>query len=244
MNNTTDQKSLIDRMFAAGAHFGYSKARRHASTKQYIYGAKNRVQVIDLEKTQDLVENAKKYVQTLGEKNAMILVVSGKHEAQELVREAAEKMGVAYVAGRWLGGTLTNWTQIKKRIEHFEKLQKEQDEGKLSKYTKREQLTLTRELEKLSGRFTGLLPLEGELPKALIVVDSKEESIAVDEARHLGIPIVALANIDCDLSKVDYPIVGNDATATSIKFFLQELSEAYEAGKNASKVEKTETKEA
>jgi len=219
----------IEGMFKAGAHFGYSKARRHPSARPFIFGVKNRVEIFDLEKTTEALENAKKFVKSLGASGGQILFVSGKSEVKEVVTEAASEIGMPYVAGRWIGGTLTNFSEIRKRVDRMEKLKAEKEKGELSKYTKKEQLLLDREMERLSERFQGLVLMK-EKPDALFVIDLKKESIAVKESKDKNVPVISLSGSDCDLSLADYPIPANDSALSSIKFFLGEVTSAYKEG--------------
>lgn len=223
--------SYLDRMFAVGAHFGYSKRRRHPSTAKYIFGSKDSVEIIDLEQTADLLDGAKAFVKSLAASGKIILFVGGKEEARQSVQAGAEQILMPFVAGRWIGGTLTNIAEIRKRLERLELLRTQREKGELSKYTKKERLLIDREIAALEGRFGGILPLRDSFPSALFIVDPRHDSIAVAEAMELGIPVVALGSTDCDMSKITYPIVGNDATRASIALFVHEIVKAYQDGK-------------
>jgi small subunit ribosomal protein S2 len=218
----------IERMFKAGAHFGLLKSRRHPSVKSLIFGAKNRVEIFDLEKTKDYLDRAKEFVKSIAKNNGSILFVGGKNEAQDATRKLAESLGLPYVAGRWIGGTFTN---IRKRVERLEMLMDQREKGELGKYTKKERLLIDREIDKLNRFFSGITPMK-ELPKALFVVDSKYEEIAVTEAHKVGIPVIGLCGSDCNLKAVEYPIPGNDSSVSSIKFFLSEIGNAYKEARN------------
>lgn len=217
-------------MFAVGAHFGYSKTRRHSSIAPYIFGVKNRVEIIDLEKTDDLLARALVFVADLAKENKQVLFVGGKNEARNALRMAAESIGMPFVDGRWIGGTLTNFAEIKKRLNKLEDLTKQKEKGELTKYTKKERLMIDREIANLDRFFSGILPMK-DLPKALIVVDPKKEIIAVTEALRMNIPIIALSGTDCDISDIKYPIVANDSSVSSITFFVNELAKAYQKNK-------------
>ncbi|MCH7529761.1 30S ribosomal protein S2 [Patescibacteria group bacterium] len=231
----TKGKTPIEKMFSAGAHFGYSKRRRHPSMSQFIFGAKNKVEIFDLEKTSILLENAKEYAKKLGSENETILFVGGKNEAKSALKEGAISVEMPYVAGRWIGGTITNFSEIKKRIERLEDLTLKREKGEFeTKYTKKEQLMLDREITDLELNFFGLLSMK-ELPKALFVIDTKKEHIAVAEAQAKTIPIIGLLNSDCNVKGIDFPIVANDASRTSILFFIHEIVEAYKEGKKLKK---------
>ena len=222
----------IDAMFKAGAHFGYQKSRRDASTSAFIFGTKNKVEIIDLEKTNEQLEKAEDFISTLAKAGKQILFVGGKSEARGAVKIAAMSLDMPYVDGRWIGGAITNFVEIKKRIAKFEDLQKQKEKGELSKYTKKERLLIDREIENLDIMFSGIVSMK-EAPKALFVIDPKKEFIAVAEAKKAGIPVVALANTDCNIKDIDFPIVANDASVSSIAFFVSEIAKAYKAAKVA-----------
>jgi small subunit ribosomal protein S2 len=225
---------IIDTMFQAGAHYGYQKSRRDASTSSFIFGTKNKVEIIDLEKTKEQLEKAVEFVTNLSKTGKQILFIGGKSEAKNSIKIGAMSVDMPYVAGRWIGGTITNFTEIKKRIAKFEDLQKQKEKGELTKYTKKERLLIDREIENLDEMFSGIVSMR-ELPKALFVIDPKKEFIAVAEAVKAGIPVVALANTDCNIKGLDFPIVGNDTSVSSIEFFVSEIVKAYKAGKVSDK---------
>lgn len=229
----TDKKTtstLVDSMFSAGAHFAYSRSRRHPSVTPYIFGAKNKVELFDLEKTSELFAKTLEFIKTLGKENKTILFVGGKSEARKAVANAGLALAMPYVDGRWIGGALTNFKEIRKRIEKYERLVGERERGELTKYTKKERLLIDREIENLEAMFGGIVSMK-ELPKAMFVVDAKRENIAVKEAQDMGIPVISLVGSDCNLLDVNYPIVGNDSSKTSIEFFLSTVVKAYEEGK-------------
>ena len=217
-------------MFTAGAHFAFSKSRRHPTVAPYIFGVKNKVEIFDLEKTNKLLETAKAFAKNLGKENKMILFVGGKSEARNAVKNGAQSLGMPYVDGRWLGGTLTNSVQIRKRVEKLEKLTTEREKGELAKYTKKERLLIDREIAKLERFFSGIVSLK-DLPKAMFVIDPRKEKNAVKEALDTGVPVIALSGSDCNIKDISYPLVGNDASQTSIHFFVNEITKAYSEGK-------------
>ncbi len=230
--NKTKNNEIIDAMFKAGAHFGYQKSRRNASIAPYIFGAKNKVEIIDLEKTAEQLQKAEDFVSSIAKMGKQILFVGGKNEAKEFIKLGAMSTDMPYVAGRWIGGALTNAPEIKKRIAKFEDLQKQKEKGELAKYTKKERLLIDREIAGLEDMFLGIVGMK-ELPKAVFVIDPKKEFIAVAEAKKMGIPVIAVLNTDCDIKDVDYPIVANDASTASILFFVSEIVKACKAGKAA-----------
>lgn len=225
-------KKLITEMFSAGAHFGYSRSRRHPSTKQFIFGTKSGVEILDLEKTSLELERAKEFVKSIAKSGKQILFVGTKNEGKKALEDGALSIDMPYVAERWVGGVLTNFTEIKKRVALLEDLRAKRENGELSVYTKKERLLIDKDIERLERNFSGLVSMK-ELPVALFVLDPRKESIAVKEAQFLNIPIVALANSDCNLKEVTYPIPGNDSSVSSITFFISQITEAYKAGQTA-----------
>jgi small subunit ribosomal protein S2 len=234
MNSTKNpgSKNKIDAMFSVGAHFGYIKSRRHPTTAPFIFGRKNNVEIFDLEKTAKQLEDVKAYIAGIAKTGGRILFVGGKREAQTAIKEAAEKIDMPFVAGRWIGGTLTNFTEIRKRIDHYTKLLSQKEKGELVKYKKKERLLIDREIAKLEERFSGIVSMDKK-PAALFIIDADKEHIAREEALQTGVPIISLANTDCDYSKIDHVIPGNDSSVDSIKFFLNEVVESYKSGKTA-----------
>jgi len=233
VKNTKNSDKIIEEMFKAGAHFGYSRSRRHPTASPYIFGVKNRVEIFDLAKTADLLKNALDFVSGLAKEDRQILFVGGKNEARDLIKNAAISIDMPYVAGRWIGGTFTNFPEIKKRISKLEELTKQREKGELSKYTKKERLVIDRNIANLERFFSGLLLMK-EMPKAIFVIDPKNEAIAVTEANKIGIPVIALAGSDCDIKDIDYPIAANDSSISSISFFVGEIVNAYKKNKGPS----------
>lgn len=224
-------------MFEAGAHFGYSKTRRHPSIKPFIFGVKNQFEIIDLEKTEDMLRNALAFVSKLGSEKKKILFVGNKPDIRAIVRGGAERAGLPFVAERWIGGTLTNFDQIKKRTSRLVQLKDEKAKGGLDKYTKKEQNVIGKEMSDLERFFSGIVSMD-RLPHALFAIDSNAEETAIVEARKLGIPVISISNSDCDIRNIDYPIVGNDNTQKSVKFFVDKVVDAYLSGTKATKESK------
>ncbi len=227
---TTQPKALIDELFAAGAQYAYAKSRRHPSVRSFIFGAKGHTDIFDLERTTAALATATAFLEKVGKDGKQIVIISSKHEARVAVRAAAEKVGAQYVAGRWVGGTFSNFALIKKRVDHLEKLMKDREEGALAKYTKKERLMIDREIKRLEETFGGLRGMR-TLPSALVVVDPKHEKNAIAEALMLHIPVVAIANSDCNISGLSYPVPANDSNSTSISAVLAKLTDAYAKGK-------------
>jgi len=221
----TEQK--LDELFKAGAHFGFAKSRRHPTVASHIFGSKNRIDIFDLEKTQESLDKALEFVASLVEKKSAILFVGGKNEAQKILKEAAEKVGAPYVASRWIGGTLTNFPEIRKRIEIMLGLLSQKEKGELSKYTKKERLLIDRKIEKLQKMFGGIKDMTA-LPKALFIIDPRFEETALREAINLKIPVIALCGSDNNISNIDYPIIANDSNIASISLFVGKISKLLE----------------
>ncbi len=228
-NISNTKNDLVEAMFSAGSHFGFIKSRRHPSAKPFIYGVKNKIEIFDLEKTEGLLTNALAFIEDLASKNGKILFIGGKSEAKEAVTSTAESINMPYVAGRFIGGTLTNFPEIKKRVEKLESWTSQKEKGELVKYTKKERLLIDREIDKLKVFFFGISSMK-TLPNAVFIVDAKKEHIAVKEASKMGIPVVALCGSDNNLNDVDFAIPGNDSSKLSIEFFLSKIAESYKAG--------------
>lgn len=240
-NTEVKKGGLVEALFNVGAHLGYSRARRHASMKDVIFGNKGKTDIIDLTQSAQMLEKSLEFVRSLGASGKTALFVGGKPEVRDIVREAAESLSMPYVAGRWIGGTLTNFSEIKKRIKRLADLSSDRDAGTLAKkYTKKERLLINREIARLEENFGGLAGVEN-LPHALIVVDTRAEAIAVKEANDLGIPVVGIMNSDCDLSKIEHPIIGNDAARASVQFFIDEVVRSFRDGTKGAVEKKTDT---
>jgi small subunit ribosomal protein S2 len=240
MATEVKKEKVIENLFKAGAHFGLIRSRRHPSVKPFIFGVKNKIEIFDLEKTSDSLAVAKDFIKSIVAQGGQVLFVGGKNESIDAVRNGAIKAGMPYVAGRWLGGTLTNFPEIKKRITKLEDLTSQKEKGELGKYTKKERLLIDREIITLTHDFFGITTMRS-IPKALFVIDLKKELIAVKEARRLKIPVVSLSSSDCNLREVEYPIPGNDASKASIGFFVDEIVSAIEDGKSEAALPKEET---
>ncbi len=216
-------------LFSVGAQYGYSRSRRHPSATPFIFGVKNRVEIFDLEKTEEKLLEAESFVEELGKQRKTILFVGGKNEARKPIEENAKSIDQPYVAGRWVGGTITNFSQINQRVQKLDLLETQREKGNLAKYTKKERLLLDREVEELERKFGGIRDMT-ELPSALFIVDIRREHTAFEEARQKNIPVITLSSSNCDLSKADIAIPGNDSTRKSIDHILSRISEAYKRG--------------
>jgi small subunit ribosomal protein S2 len=225
------KQTMVEEMFQAGVHYGYSKSRRHPSTLQYIFTTKNGVDIINIEKTEELFQKALETVTKLAASGKTILFVGTKPEARQQIVEVALSLNMPYVSERWVGGALTNFPEIKKRITKLLALRDQKEKGELEKYTKKERLLIDKEMEDMTKNFQGLTGIT-RTPDVMFVIDPKKELIAVTEAKKMNLPVIAVLNTDCNLKLVDFPIVANDASVSSISYFLNKIKEAYTAGAN------------
>jgi small subunit ribosomal protein S2 len=227
-----ETKKTIESMFGAGAHFGHGRSRRHPTVTPFIFGTKNSTDIFDLEKTEALLAKAKAFVADLAKQGKTILFVGGKKEAASAIKAAADALNMPYVDGRFIGGTMTNFGQVRKRVERYEKLISDREKGELLKYTKRERSLIDKEIAKLEKMFLGIVSLK-KMPDALFVIDPRREKNAIKEADDMGIKVIALSGSDCDIREVAYPIVGNDSSKASIQFFIEDIANAYKKAKVA-----------
>lgn len=225
MTETIKTDPKIEELFKVGAHFGFTKSKRHPSVTSYIFGSKNRVDIFDLEKTSEALQKALEFISKLTETKGTVLFVGGKNEAQNIIREQAEIAGMPYLASRWIGGTLTNFPEIRKRVDMMLDLSSQKEKGELGKYTKKERVLIDRKIEKLQKMFGGIKDMTA-LPKALFIVDPRYEETALKEARNLKIPVIALCGSDTNIKGIDYPIPANDSNIASIRFFVEKMTEA------------------
>jgi small subunit ribosomal protein S2 len=217
-------------LMEAGVHYGYTRTRRHPSINPFLYGSKNGADIIDLEKTAPLMEAAAKFMGELGAAGKTVLFVGVKPESRLAVTEIATLLRQPFVTERWIGGILTNFGEIKRRIQKLEDLKEKRATGELAKYTKKEQLLIDREMERLNKYFSGLIGMT-KMPDAVLIIDSKKEHIAVLEARKMNIPVIAIGNTDCSIRGITYPIIANDGSASSISAILDILKSSFEGNK-------------
>lgn len=230
-NTGAPTKTLIERLFSVGAHFGFTRSRRHPTATQFIFANKQGTDIIDLEKTAASIEDAKSMVHEAGKAGKTILFVGSKEEIKTVVEAQAKFIEMPFVVNRWVGGMLTNFGEIKKRINRLTDLTAQGESGELErKYTKKERVLIGREHAKLSHNFAGIQKME-RLPSIMIVVDPRHEAIAVAEANQLNIPVIGIANSDTNLKTVGLPVVVNDGLQASVSLVLAELAQAYTAGK-------------
>jgi len=216
----------------AGCHFGHQARRWNPKMKPYLYGIRGGIHIFDLVKTKEGLEAAIKVVKKMATEGKRIVFVGTKRQARGIIEEKAKKAGVFYVNERWIGGTITNWEQIKKNLDKLAEMEKAKEEGEYKKYTKKEQILLDREIAKLEKFYGGLKGLKGP-PEVLFVIDVRKENVAVEEAKRKKVPVVALVDSDSDPDWADWVIPGNDDAVGSIKFITEKIGEAIEEGKQA-----------
>lgn len=220
----------IDDLFAAGSHYGFSKSRRHPSVIPYIFGSKAGSDIIDLDQMSEQIAEVTDALHAYGKDGKTVLLVGTKTEVSRIVRNIAEAAEMPYVTNRWIGGVITNFTEIKKRLSRLKELIQEKESGELDrKYTKKERVMIGREVDKLNFNFGGISDLS-KRPDALLVIDPRYEEIAVTEAQSAGIPVLAIAGTDTNIRDLDNVVVANDALSTSITLILKTLTDAYQAG--------------
>lgn len=229
---TDSSKTLIERLFSVGAHFGFTKSRRHPTVAPFIFGNKQGTDIIDLEKTSVSLDVAKALLTEAGKAGKTILFVGTKEEISKTVEAHAKSIEMPFVVNRWVGGMLTNFAEIKKRIQRLTDLTAQGESGELErKYTKKERVMIGRELAKLMHNFSGIQKMD-RLPYSLVIVDPRHDSIAVSEARELNIPVIGITSSDTNLRLIDYPIVANDGLQASVALLLSELVKSYTEGKS------------
>lgn len=215
----------IEDLKKAGLQYGYSRTRRHPSVKPFIEGNYNGVDFITLDSTKKQLDEAISFLVAMHNAGKVILFVGVKPEIRQIVKEVALSLNSPYIAERFIGGTLTNFPQMKKRIEKLHDLLKKKESGELSVYTKKEQLLIQRDIDRLDRDFGGISSLTN-IPSAIVMIDSRHEDMCVKEAKHLHIPVVSLSNTDCAIQGIQYPIVGNDGAVTSVRFILEAIKDA------------------
>lgn len=219
----------LDALLQAGAHFGHITRRWNPKMKPYIFMERNGIHIIDLKKTQEMLESACNSVANIVSQGRKPLFVATKQQAKEVVREEAKRCGSFYVTERWLGGMLTNFTTIRKSVKRLTNIEKMESDGTFEKITKKERLFLDREREKLNNVLSGVVEMS-RLPGLIYVVDVKKEAIAVKEARRLGIPVVAIVDTNCDPELVDFAIPANDDALKSVQCITKAIADAVAEG--------------
>ncbi len=232
----------MKQLLEAGVHFGHQTRRWDPKMAEYIFQARNGIHIIDLQKTSKKLDEAYSFLKEQAEEGKTVLFVGTKKQAQECVKEAAEKSGMYYVDQRWLGGMLTNFGTIRKRIDRLNELETMQEDGTFDVLPKKEVIILKKEMEKLQKNLGGIKDMK-EMPGVMFVVDPKKERIAILEARKLGIPVVGLVDTNCNPEDVDYAIPGNDDAIRAVKLIADVMANAIIEGRQGEALE-TETEEA
>jgi small subunit ribosomal protein S2 len=218
-------------LLEAGVHFGHQTKRWNPKMKEYIFGERNGIYIIDLQKTLKLFKEASKFVTELCTGGKTILFVGTKRQAQDAVAEEATRAGMPYINQRWLGGLLTNWVTVQKSVKRLQELDEMATDGRYELLTKKEVIKLERERKHLQANLAGIKSMK-RLPDALFIVDSNNEAIAVKEARKLGIPVVAVVDTNCDPTVIDYVIPGNDDALRAIRLFTSKIADSAAEGVN------------
>lgn len=214
----------VEEMTQAGLNFGHRTSKTNPKMKPYIESVKNTIHIIDLNRTAEKLKEAFQFIKTIISENKILLLVGTKIQIKELVKNTAVECGLPYVNERWLGGTLTNFNTIKKRIDYFKDLQAKREKGELEKYTKKERAKIDKELRDLGVKFGGIKNLE-KLPDAVFILDIRKDDTAVREARRKNIIIIGISDTNTDPSLVDYPIPANDDAISSVKYILEKVKE-------------------
>ncbi len=220
----------MKQLLEAGVHFGHQTRRWNPKMAEYIFTERNGIYIIDLQKTVKKIEEAYAFIKEVAESGKNVLFVGTKKQAQDSIKEEAERVGMYWVNARWLGGMMTNFKTIKKRIERLEQLTKMEEDGTFDLLPKKEVINLKAEREKLEKYLGGIKDMD-KLPGALFVVDPRKEKIAIDEAKKLGIPVVAIVDTNCDPEDVDYVIPGNDDAIRAVKLIASTIANAIIEGK-------------
>ena len=226
----------MKQLLEAGVHFGHQTRRWNPKMAEYIYCERNGIYIIDLQKTVKKLEEAYNFVRTLAENGQTILFVGTKKQAADAVKEEASRVGMYYVNARWLGGMLTNFKTMRTRIDRLAQLKKMQEDGTFDMLPKKEVMKLLGEMEKLEKYLGGVKEMK-KLPGALFIVDTRKERNAIAEAHKLGIPVVAIADTNCDPDEIDYPIPGNDDAIRAIKLISSVMANAMIEGKQGEETE-------
>ena len=230
-------------LLEAGVHFGHQTRRWNPKMKEYIFGERNGIHIVDLQKTLKMFRDAARYVSELTAQGRAVLFVGTKRQAQEAVAEEAKRCAMFYVNNRWLGGTLTNFATVQKSIKRLRELKAMKEDGRMSELSKKEAARLDRELKHLQANLEGIEAMTA-LPDALFVIDSSSEDIAVREARRMGIPVVAIVDTNCDPDLVDVVIPGNDDALRAIKLFTSKIADAVKEGREHFERSQLETQKA
>ena len=230
----------MKQLLEAGVHFGHQTRRWEPKMAEYIFQARNGIHIIDLQKTSKKLDEAYAFLKEQAEEGKTVLFVGTKKQAQDCVKDAAEKCGMYYVNQRWLGGTLTNFETIRKRIDRLEELERMQEDGTFDVLPKKEVILLKKEMEKLEKNLGGIKDMK-ELPGVMFIVDPKKERIGILEARKLGIPVIGLVDTNCNPEDVDYAIPGNDDAIRAVALIADCMANAVIEGRQGESMEAVES---
>lgn len=233
--------SIVE-MLKAGVHFGHKSSRWNPKMREFIFGVRNNIHIIDLEKTLPLLQKALDFLRSVVQNGGKIIFVGTKPQARQLTRYITEEIDMPYVMNRWLGGTFTNFSEIKGRIKYLNEQESLAQGEEIKKYTKYEQSRIRKEIERMNEKMGGIKKME-KLPQAIFVVDIKENSLAVKEARAVGVPTVAIVDTNTDPTLVDFPIPANDDALSSLKYILGIVAKNIIEAKKKVKIEKSEISE-
>jgi len=214
----------LEEMAKTGLQFGHKTSKCHPKMEPYLYGVRNTIHIIDLEKSKEKLVQALEFVKNLISEEKTLLIIGTKIQSKDLVKNFAQDSGLPYINERWLGGTFTNFEIIKKRIDYFKDLEKKKTEGELEKYTKKERAGIEKELKDLEIKFGGIKNLE-KLPDAIFVLDMEKDLLAVKEARKKGIKVIGISDTNCDPTLADYPIPASDDAVSSVQYILEKVKE-------------------
>ena len=221
----------MKQLLEAGVHFGHQSSQWNPAMKEYIYGSRNGIHIIDLQKTLKSFLKAYDFIKEIVSDGGEILFVGTKKQAQEIIGEEALKCDMPFVNSRWLGGTLTNFNTIRSRVDYLIQLKKLKDDGEMDNLPKKEQITLNREMEKLEYLLNGILNMK-KMPSAMFVVDTRKEEIAIKEAKKIGIPIVGIVDTNSNPSDADYVIPSNDDAIRAVKLCVEKIANACQEGRH------------
>lgn len=222
----------VEEMSRSGLQFGHKKSKIHPKMKPFLYGVRNTIYIIDLEKTIPSFEAALAAVKKIAAEGKTIIFVGTKLPFKKITAETASACGFPYAVERWLGGTFTNFSVIKKRIEYFKDLEKKRDLGEFEKYTKKEQTMINKELKDLERKFGGIKNMV-QMPAAIFVIDMEKDKLAVKEARENGVIVIGITDVNVDPSLADYPIIANDDSLSSVSYILDKVKTAVLEGQEA-----------
>lgn len=215
----------VDEMVKSGVFFGHKKSKRHPKMKPYIFAVKNNIDIIDIQQAAEKFKEALEFLQEVVGSGGKILFVGTKIQAKNLIKELADTLDMPHVNERWLGGFLTNFQTMIKRIDYFNEMKKNKESGEFEKYTKKEKIKFEKELRTLEEKFGGVAKIK-KIPEAIFILDFKKDIIAAKEAKKVGVPVVAVCDTDTNLGLCDWPILANDDAISSIKYILDKVKEA------------------